>query len=70
MESQKDLTRTPVWDFNKAKFDFWEHGRVEIPKFEDFKVGDSIAGDGMKLWNFSDRDLCFARDGVRLRGSG
>ena len=38
VESQKDLTRTPVWDFNKAKFDFWEHGRVEIPKFEDFKV--------------------------------
>ena len=38
MESTKDMSRTPVWDFNKAKFDFWEHGRVEIPKFEDFKV--------------------------------
>ena len=42
MESNKDMSRTPVWDFNKAKFDFWEHGRVEIPKFEDFKVRDFI----------------------------
>ena len=41
MESAKDMTRTPVWDFNKAKFDFWDHGRVEIPKFEDFKVVNS-----------------------------
>ena len=41
MESAKDMTRTPVWDFNKAKFDFWDHGRVEIPKFEDFKVRSS-----------------------------
>ena len=38
VESAKDMTRIPVWDFNQAKFDFWEHGRVEIPKFEDFKV--------------------------------
>ena len=42
VESAKDMTRIPVWDFNKAKFDFWEHGRVEIPKFEDFKVSSGL----------------------------
>ena len=39
------MTRIPVWDFNQAKFDFWEHGRVEIPKFEDFKVSVEISRD-------------------------
>ena len=45
VESAKDMTRIPVWDFNQAKFDFWEHGRVEIPKFEDFKVNSTISCD-------------------------
>ena len=38
VESNKDLTRIPIWEYHHNKFDFWEHGRVEIPKFEDYKV--------------------------------
>ena len=38
VESDKDLTRIPVWEFHHTKFDFWEHGRVEIPKFEEYRV--------------------------------
>ena len=39
IESVKDLTRILIWEFHSTKFDFWEEGRVEIPKFEDeYKV--------------------------------
>ena len=38
VESDKDLTRIPIWEFHHAKFDFWERGQVEIPKFEDYRV--------------------------------
>ena len=42
IESDKDLTRIPIWEFHHAKFDFWERGQVEIPKFEDYRVSVPI----------------------------
>ena len=46
-ESVRDLTRIPVWEFHEDKFDFWERGRVEIPKFEDYKiVVTAVRGSG------------------------
>ena len=40
MESVRDLTRILIWEFHSTKFDFWEEGRVEIEKFEEYKVRD------------------------------
>ena len=46
-ESVRDLTRIPVWEFHEDKFDFWERGRVEIPKFEDYRiVVTAVRGSG------------------------
>ena len=41
VESTKDLTRVPIWEWQPEKFDFWESGRVEIPKWEEYKVRKS-----------------------------
>ena len=38
IESNKDLTRIPIWEYKHSLFDEWERGRVEIPKYEDYKV--------------------------------
>ena len=38
VESTKDLTRIPIWEWQPEKFDFWERGRVEIPKWEEYRV--------------------------------
>ena len=43
VESTKDLTRIPIWEWQPEKFDFWESGRVEIPKWEEYKVRVSVS---------------------------
>ena len=38
VESNKDLTRIPIWEYHHTLFENWERGQVEIPKFEDYKA--------------------------------
>ena len=54
VESVRDLTRILIWEFHSTKFDFWEEGRVEIEKFEEYKVRDKI---GSKISFFNNSTL-------------